>query len=56
MMLGFIVLTLGVGLLVARLPLGVVGLRFIYRVASGWLRLVDHRTDARVAGPRSTTR
>jgi hypothetical protein len=41
--LGFIVLTLGVGLLVARLPLGVVGLRFIYRVASGWLRLVDRR-------------
>src|SRR5438128_715511 len=39
----FVVATLGVGLLIAWLPLGVVGLWFIYRVASGWLRLKDRR-------------
>ena len=39
----FIVLTLGVGMLIAWLPLGVVGLWFIYRIARGWLRLVDRR-------------
>src|SRR5437660_4915268 len=39
----FVVATLGVGLLVAWLPLMVVGLWFIYRVAKGWLRLVDRR-------------
>ena len=38
-----VVATLGVGLLIAWLPLGVVGLWFIYRVASGWLRLKDQR-------------
>jgi len=37
------VATLGVGLLIAWLPLGVVGLWFIYRIASGWLRLNDRR-------------
>ena len=41
--LAFVVATLGVGLLVAWLPLMVVGLWFIYRVARGWLRLVDRR-------------
>jgi uncharacterized membrane protein len=39
----FIVATLGIGLLIAWLPLGVVGLWFIYRVVHGWLRLKDHR-------------
>ena len=39
----FVVITLGVGLLIAWLPLGVVGLWFIYRIASGWLRLNDRR-------------
>ncbi|HEV8616979.1 MAG TPA: hypothetical protein VGU22_15920 [Methylomirabilota bacterium] len=39
----FVVLTLGIGLLVAWLPLGVVGLWFIYRIARGWLALVDRR-------------
>jgi uncharacterized membrane protein len=37
----FVVATLGVGLLVAWIPLGVVGLWFVYRVARGWLRLLD---------------
>jgi uncharacterized membrane protein len=39
----FVVATLGLGLLIAWLPLGVVGLWFIYRIASGWLRLNDRR-------------
>jgi len=39
----FVVATLGVGLFIAWLPLGVVGLWFIYRIASGWLRLNDRR-------------
>lgn len=39
----FIVATLGIGLLIAWLPLTLVGLWFIYRVARGWLRLKDHR-------------
>jgi uncharacterized membrane protein len=30
-------------LLIAWLPLMVVGFWFIYRIASGWLRLVDRR-------------
>ncbi len=39
----FVVLTLGIGILIAWLPLGVVGLWFIYRVARGWLALKEHR-------------
>jgi uncharacterized membrane protein len=39
----FVVATLGIGLLIAWLPLGVVGLWFIYRVVRGWLRLVDRQ-------------
>lgn len=37
----FIFLTLGIGIIVAWLPLGLVGLWFIYRIARGWLRLKD---------------
>jgi uncharacterized membrane protein len=37
----FVVATFGIGLLVAWIPLGVVGLWFVYRVARGWLRLLD---------------
>jgi len=39
----FVLLTLGVGILIAWVPLMIVGLWFIYRIASGWLRLVDRR-------------
>jgi uncharacterized membrane protein len=39
----FVVLTLGLGLLIAWLPLGLVGFWFIYRVLRGWLALRDKR-------------
>ncbi|HEY5618736.1 MAG TPA: hypothetical protein VIK60_12390 [Vicinamibacterales bacterium] len=37
----FIVVTLGIGLLVAWLPLFLVGLWFVYRIVRGWLALRD---------------
>ena len=39
----FVVGTLGIGIIVAWLPLGVVGLWFIYRIVRGWLALTDRR-------------
>jgi uncharacterized membrane protein len=39
----FVVVTLGIGLLIAWLPLGLVGLWFIYRIVRGWLALTDRR-------------
>ena len=39
----FVVATLGIGLLIAWLPLGVVGIWFIYRIVRGWLRLIDRQ-------------
>ena len=39
----FVVLTLGIGLLIAWIPLAVVGIWFIYRILRGWLRLVDRQ-------------
>src|SRR2546422_10648152 len=39
----FVVAPPGGGLLIAWLPLGVGGLWFIYRAASGWARLKDRR-------------
>jgi uncharacterized membrane protein len=38
-----VVLTLGVGLIVVWLPLAIVALWFVYRVAHGWLRLNARR-------------
>ncbi len=35
--------TLGIGLLIAWLPLSLVGLWFIYRIARGWLRLLERQ-------------
>jgi uncharacterized membrane protein len=39
----FVVLTLGVGLLVAWLPLGIITIWFVYRIARGWLALNNRR-------------
>jgi uncharacterized membrane protein len=39
----FIVATFGVGLLIAWLPIALVGLWFIYRIVRGWLALNDRR-------------
>jgi len=39
----FIIATLGIGIFIAWIPLGVVGLWFIYRIARGWLALMDRR-------------
>jgi uncharacterized membrane protein len=39
----FIVVTLGIGIIIAWLPLAFVGLWFIYRVGRGWLALNDRR-------------
>ena len=36
-----VIATLGVGILIVWIPLGLVGIWFIYRVARGWLRLKD---------------
>jgi uncharacterized membrane protein len=41
--LGFIAITLGVGILIAWLPLLLVTVWFIYRVARGWLAVNDGR-------------
>ena len=39
----FVVLTLGIGLFFVCLPLGILGLWFIYRIARGWMALRDRR-------------
>ena len=39
--MAFVVFTLGVGIIIAWLPLGLVALWFIYRVVRGWLALKD---------------
>jgi uncharacterized membrane protein len=39
----FIVLTLGIGILIAWLPMAIVGFWFVYRIAKGWLALNDQR-------------
>ena len=41
--LAFIVITLGIGIVIAWLPLVIVGLWFIYRVLRGWLALAERR-------------
>ncbi len=37
----FIILTLGIGILIAWVPLAIVSAWFIYRIARGWMRLRD---------------
>jgi uncharacterized membrane protein len=39
----FVLITLGIGVIIVWLPLGLVSLWFIYRVARGWLALRDGR-------------
>jgi uncharacterized membrane protein len=39
----FVIGTLGIGILVAWLPLGIVSFWFIYRVARGWIALNNRR-------------
>lgn len=39
----FVIVTLGIGLIVAWIPLGIVAIWFIYRIARGWLALRDQR-------------
>ena len=39
----FILMTFGIGLIIAWLPLGLVAIWFIYRVVRGWLALADRR-------------
>jgi len=39
----FVVLTLGIGMLIAWLPIAIVGMWFVYRIARGWIRLRDGR-------------
>src|SRR6478609_10983979 len=39
----FIIVTLGIGILVAWVPLGFVSVWFIYRIARGWLALRERR-------------
>ena len=40
----FVVLTLGIGLFFVWLPIGIVSLWFVYRIARGWLALQDGRS------------
>jgi uncharacterized membrane protein len=39
----FVVATLGIGILIAWLPMGLVGIWFIYRIVRGWMALGDGR-------------
>ena len=39
----FVVMTLGIGLLIVWVPIGLVSLWFVYRIARGWLALQDGR-------------
>jgi uncharacterized membrane protein len=39
----FVLMTLGVGLLVAWIPLGIVAIWFVYRIVRGWVRLQGGR-------------
>ena len=39
----FVIATFGIGILVAWLPLGVITIWFIYRIARGWLALNERR-------------
>jgi uncharacterized membrane protein len=38
-----VILTFGIGILIAWLPAAIVGLWFVYRIVRGWLALRDGR-------------
>ena len=40
----FVILTLGIGILIAWIPLGVVAVWFIYRIVRGWIALTNGRS------------
>jgi uncharacterized membrane protein len=40
----FVVMTFGIGILIAWLPLAIVGIWFVYRIVRGWLALREGRT------------
>ncbi|HTO09965.1 MAG TPA: hypothetical protein VMQ51_00240 [Candidatus Binatia bacterium] len=40
---GFVLVTLGLGIFVVGLPLAALAIWFVYRIARGWLRLLDRR-------------
>jgi uncharacterized membrane protein len=39
----FVILTFGIGMLIAWIPLGLAAIWFIYRIATGWMALRDGR-------------
>jgi uncharacterized membrane protein len=39
----FVIATLGIGILIAWVPMAVVGLWFVYRIVRGWLALRDRK-------------
>ena len=39
----FVIGTLGIGIIIAWLPIGITGVWFIYRILRGWLRLRDRQ-------------
>ena len=39
----FVIMTLGIGILIAWLPLAIVSVWFVYRIVRGWLALKDGR-------------
>ena len=41
--LAFVILTFGIGILIAWIPLAIVTFWFIYRIARGWMALNDRR-------------
>jgi uncharacterized membrane protein len=40
----FVIMTLGIGIIIAWLPMGLVGLWFIYRIVRGWMALAAGRS------------
>ena len=41
--IAFVILTLGIGILIAWVPIGMVSIWFVYRIVRGWLALRDRK-------------